>query len=133
MSNKIIRIVTKIIIILFIFQIVSVPVVKAGYWSDIISSGNDFIKDGKNEAEDDKVIDGEKLGEINGRIYNVLLALGVVLSVIVGAILGIQMMWGSIEQQAKAKEMLMPYGIGCVVIFGAFGIWKLCVTIFSQL
>ena len=43
------------------------------------------------------------------------------------------MMWGSIEQQVKAKEMLEPYGIGCVVVFGAFGIWKLAVTIFSQL
>ena len=42
-------------------------------------------------------------------------------------------MWGSIEQQVKAKEMLMPYAVGCVVIFGAFGIWKICVTIFSQI
>ena len=51
----------------------------------------------------------------------------------IGGILGIQIMWGSIEQQVKAKEMLMPYAAGCVVIFGAFGIWKICVTIFSQL
>ena len=42
-------------------------------------------------------------------------------------------MCGSVEQQAKVKEMLMPYAIGCIVIFGAFGIWKLAVTIFSQL
>ena len=61
------------------------------------------------------------------------MVIGIVLSVIIGGILGIQIMWGSIEQQVKAKEMLMPYVAGCVVIFGAFGIWKICVTIFSQL
>ena len=62
-----------------------------------------------------------------------LTTLGIVLAVIIGGILGIQIMWGSIEQQVKAKEMIMPYVVGCIVIFGAFGIWKLAVTIFSQL
>ena len=66
-------------------------------------------------------------------IYHILVTFGVVLAVIVGGILGVQMMWGSIEQQVKAKEMLAPYGIGCIVVFGAFGIWKLAVTIFSQI
>ena len=42
-------------------------------------------------------------------------------------------MWGSIEQQVKAKEVLLPYAIGSLVIFGAFGIWKLAISIFSQL
>ena len=78
-----------------------------------------------------QILNGVK--EINDNIYNVLSTLGIVLSVIVGGILGIQIMWGSIEQQVKAKEMLMPYVIGCIVIFGAFGIWKLAVTIFSQI
>ena len=62
-----------------------------------------------------------------------VLGIGVILSVLMGAIIGIKIMWGSIEQQTKAKEALMPYVIGCVVIFGAFGIWKLAVTIFSQI
>ena len=52
---------------------------------------------------------------------------------IIGAILGIKIMWGSIEQQVKAKEMLIPYAIGCIVIFGAFGIWKLCINIFAKI
>ena len=42
-------------------------------------------------------------------------------------------MWGSVEEQTKAKEALIPYVVGCFVIFGAFGIWKLAVTIFAQL
>ena len=41
-------------------------------------------------------------------------------------------MFGSIEQQVKAKEILIPYVLGCFVIFGSFGLWKLAVTVFSQ-
>lgn len=70
---------------------------------------------------------------MNGKIYYGLMALGICLAVIIGAILGIKIMWGSIEQQVKAKEMLIPYAIGCIVIFGAFGIWKLCINIFAKI
>ena len=95
--------------------------------------GNDFIDKGKNQVESENVINEEQLRDTNSDIYTVLLAIGVVLSVIIGGVLGIQIMWGSIEQQVKAKEMLMPYVAGCSVIFGAFTIWKLCLKIFSQL
>ena len=90
-------------------------------------------KNGKDEVTREAVTDDTVLKNTTDKIYNILLALGIVLSVIVGGILGIQIMWGSIEQQVKAKEMLLPYAAGCVVIFGAFGIWKICLTIFSQL
>ena len=102
--------------------------------SGILNSGENFIQNGKNSIDKDgEVIKSDSLREVNSDIYNILITLGVVLAVIIGGILGIQMMWGSIEQQVKAKEMLIPYGIGCVVIFGAFGIWRICVEIFSQL
>ena len=38
-------------------------------------------------------------------------------------------MFTQAEQKAKAKEALMIYLIGSVIIFGAVGIWKLLVTI----
>ena len=40
-------------------------------------------------------------------------------------------MISSVEEQAKIKELLVPYVAGCIVIFGAFGIWKLAVNIFK--
>ena len=134
MINKIVKILIRILIMLLICQMTNIPRVKAaGYMENIISSGENFIKEGKDEVAKNSVTDDEKLKETSNNIFNILLALGIVLSVIVGGILGIQLMWGGIEQQVKAKEMLMPYVAGCGVIFGAFGIWKLCVTIFSQL
>ena len=32
--------------------------------------------------------------------------------------------------QTKVKESMIPFIIGCVVVFGAFGIWKAVVLVF---
>ena len=42
-------------------------------------------------------------------------------------------MTGSVEQQADVKKLLVPYIAGCVVVFGAFGIWKIAVTIIASI
>ena len=42
------------------------------------------------------------------------------------------MMMGSSTQKAETKELLIPYVVGCVIIFGAFGIWKLVVNMLNQ-
>ena len=41
-------------------------------------------------------------------------------------------MAGSVEQKAKVKDSLVPYIAGCIVIFGAFGIWKLVLTLLES-
>ena len=33
------------------------------------------------------------------------------------------------EGQAKVKEMLIPFIIGCVIVFGGFGIWKIALKL----
>ena len=53
------------------------------------------------------------------------------MAVIIGMVIGIQFMTASVEEKAKIKESLVPYVVGCVVVFGAFGIWKLAVTVLS--
>ncbi len=134
MIKNLITTLMKILLILLICQTVNIPISRAaGYLDETINDANNFINDGKSEVNKDPVTDDSKLKSASNRIYNILLAIGIVASVIIGGILGIQIMWGSVEQQVKAKEMLMPYVAGCSVTFGAFGIWKLCVTIFSQL
>ena len=42
-------------------------------------------------------------------------------------------MTGSASEKAQVKETLIPYVVGCVVVFGAFGIWKLVINIFNQI
>ena len=98
--------------------------------SDIISGADDFIKDGV--KDDSPVITDDRLEEMSDLLYNSLLIIAIVIAVIVGLVIAIQFMTGSVSQKAKIKETLIPYVAGCIVIFGAFGIWKLVVTILSS-
>ena len=110
------------ILIIFILMICSTHIVQATTISNIIQGADGFITNGSSSD----MIAGDNLSDI---IYNVLLILGTVIAVIVGSVLGIQFITGSVEQKAKVKDSLIPFVIGCVVIFGAFGIWKLVITI----
>lgn len=62
-------------------------------------------------------------------IYNIMLTIGIFLAVIIGGIIGIKLMVSSASEKAEVKKLLVPYVVGCVVVFGGFGIWKLVVTI----
>lgn len=66
-------------------------------------------------------------------IFNLLLAIGTALTVIVGAVLGISYIMASAEDKAKIKEKMIPYIVGSIVIFGAYTIWFLVVTILGKM
>ena len=113
------------ILIIFILMICSTHIVQATTISNIIQGADGFITNGSSSD----MIAGDKIKNLSDIIYHVLLILGTVIAVIVGSVLGIQFITGSVEQKAKVKDSLIPFVIGCVVIFGAFGIWKLVITI----
>ena len=92
---------------------------------DVINDANNFIKIGNINISEKVLMNFSKT------MYNILLAVGVVVAVIMGGIIGIKLMIGSIEEQVKAKKLLVPYVAGCVIVFGGFGIWKLIVTMMS--
>lgn len=133
MTNKVLKVMIKIILLMLIIQTIYTSKTEALSLDGIFKTGDNFINEGKTESQKNEAINYEEFRLTTNNIGSVLTTLGIVLAVIIGGILGIQIMWGSIEQQVKAKEMIMPYVFGCIVIFGAFGIWKLAVTIFSQL
>lgn len=144
------NVILKIIILILIFQVVFVPISQASSLGEIINQGDVFLQEGANNqtvkiteeneegefVEKDKLdengnpvkmLDKEEIQEAIDSVYSVLFTLGVALSVIIGAVLGIKFMIGSVEEQAKIKEMIIPYMLGCVVVFGAFGIWKIVI------
>ena len=133
MANKVLKLIIKIILLMLIVQTIYTSKTEALSLDGIFKTGDNFINEGKTESQKNEAINYEEFRLTTNNIGSVLTTLGIVLAVIIGGILGIQIMWGSIEQQVKAKEMIMPYVVVCIVIFGAFGIWKLAVTIFSQL
>lgn len=111
-----------LILILIILCMCSANYVQA---SDIISGADDFISVGKGQTP----LTPGNLQNASNKVYSLLLTIGTVIAVIVAAILGIQFMTGSVEQKSKVKEAFIPFAIGCVVIFGAFGIWDMVIRI----
>ena len=124
------KIIFKILIILAILILLFSINTKVFAWSEIIQDGQSFI----NQADANKAkIDQNKLQELSGFLYNVLVSAGVVIAVIVATALGIKFVTGGAEGQAKVKEMLIPFVAGCIIVFGGFTIWKLALTIGNQI
>lgn len=143
-KRKIYKILLILLISQIIFAIYNVSHA-AGAWSDIFTQGGDFLKEGQNHVDKGSITvesdgnqtvtiglpDDREIKTIINNIYSIIFPLGVVITVIVGGVLGIKFMMASADDKAKIKESLIPYVVGCVVIYGAFGIWKIAVEIFS--
>ncbi len=121
--NKVMKIVLFIVII---FTIIFSFTNKTYALSSIIEQGQDFLATGKNSntIKDDSGFEQDLEG-LSGYLYNILLAAGIIVAVIIATILGVQFMIGGAEGQAKVKERLIPFIAGCVIVFGGFGFWKL--------
>jgi len=93
---------------------------------DMLFSANDFVSGTKSN------VDSNNLQNFSGNIYNILLIFASAISVIMGLMLGIKFILSSIEEKAQIKQLVFPYLIGCIVVFGSFGIWKLVVEILKN-
>lgn len=128
--TNVLRKIEKILIILVIINIIFaiVNVSQALSLSNIIESGDEFLSTGKGEA-DYEFFNSQKAKGIISNIYSIIFPLGVAITVIVGGVLGTKFMLASAEDKAKIKESLVPYVIGCIVIYGAVGIWTITINI----
>lgn len=115
-----------LVIILMVIAVITYLPNKTLALDNVISSGKNFMSSADPNKE---VINQEKLKSTSKTIYNILFAIALVLAVGVGLVIGIQFIFGSVEEQAKVKETLVPYIIGVVIIFSAFTIWKIAVEI----
>lgn len=80
----------------------------------------------------DKITSDKDLGEAAGsmeKIGSVILTfitnIGIILSIVVVAILGVKYMMGSVEEKAEYKKSMMPYIVGALLIFGASTVGKI--------
>ena len=96
---------------------------------EIFSDANGFIEKGNSKEEN---LSQESLQKLSDTIYNIVFTVGVILTFIIGGILGIKFIISGVEGKAEIKAMLLPYVIGCVILFGSFTIWKVVLTITSE-
>lgn len=126
MKYKIIKFIMLLFFIIVFIGISSSTVFAEGL-SDVISGGDDFISSGNSGDK----IDESLLKQTSSQIYNILLTIGIVVDLVVGIIIGIRLMTSEAENKAEAKKSLMVFVVGSVIVFGAFGIWKVLVTFLS--
>lgn len=124
---KIIRKIAVLIIVLIVVIYNNPSKVRAVSLGDIKDGGDIFTSsaDDKsyfNESNQTKAVDD---------LYYILLGIGIVLAIVVGIIIGIKFITTGVEGQAKIKEKLVPYIIGCIVVFGGFGIWRFILNLSS--
>lgn len=130
MKTKSLIIIIIIVVINMMFFNINIVQADTSGVGQVIKGGDDFLEVGKSE---EGLIDEGKLQDTSKTIYNILLLIGICVAVVISAILGLQFIIGSAEEKAKISESLIPFVIGCMVVFGAFGIWAIFINIGNQL
>lgn len=123
MKTKIFVLISVFFVTVFVF---SFNIVKAGAMTDVITGGDKFLDSKKIDRATN--INYDELKSTSKDLYNMLLVIGIVVAVIIEAVLGIKFMIGSVEEKAQVKDSLVPFIIGCIIIFGAFGLWSIFVN-----
>lgn len=124
------KLLINIMVIFIILFNLFIPNAYAGPLQDIMNRAEGFVNNGKNGGN---VINNDALKEGSNTLYNVLLVIGIAVAFIWGIVLGIQFVTGSLGEKADVKKNLIVYVIGCIIIFGAFGIWRLLLQLLQPL
>lgn len=94
---------------------------------DILSSAEGFVSEGAaQEGVQEKT---DETHPFSITLTNILITIGTVLAVIYASVLGIKFMIGAAEEKAEVKESLIPFVIGCAIVYGGFAIWSIMVNI----
>lgn len=125
--NKIIIAITIIFISLFSITNQTYKV-QAESAEEIMNQAGEFVRKGEDENYKEPAIDKAKLEEGASLMYDIALAIGSFIAIVVGIIVGIKFMTAATaDEKAQFKKTLVVYIVGCVVIFGAMGIWRLVI------
>lgn len=93
----------------------------------ILKAADDFV-----DGDAKTTINLDETNKNANSVYNILLTIGIIISLIWGVVLGIRFIFGSMEGKAEIKKQLIPYIIWVCVIFGSFIIWSVVVNVFQK-
>ena len=94
----------------------------------IFRQGQSFIDNGSQNT----VIDNGSLSSIIKPLSGAFLTVGTFVIVGVGIYLGIKYVTSGVEDKANVKKQAYGVIVSAIVIFGAYGIWKLVYGIVSK-
>ena len=124
----------KKIIILTIISLICVTtfIPNFAYAADLPSLGDIFTYAHDFESADAPAMDMIDSGTFDSTVktvYDILITVAICVAFLVGVVLGAKYISGTIEEKAQVKKTLFAYLIGCAVVFGAFGIWRLVLNV----
>ena len=90
----------------------------------VIDGGKGFL-----ESANGMPISEPNLQSTSNNLVSILTTVGVGAAVLVVTILGIKYITGAAAEQAEVKQTLVPLIFGCILVFGAYLIWKIVVLI----
>lgn len=131
MKNKMIK---KVLLILVMaILIINIPLYSKADnpFDNILNAGNDFISEGQQSTAIG--IESSRMEPLSNFISNTLLVIAVGVTLITAAMMAINFTIQSMEEKAKIKEAMVPWIIGIFVTFGAYGIWRITMTVFYGL
>lgn len=116
-----------IIVLISIILIFSLPIYsKAFSFDSIFGDANSFLQQGSGGGG----ITQAELQPISNAISGILLTIAVAVTFISIAVMGVSFAIQTVEDKAKIKEAMVPWLIGVLISFGAYGIWKFVIGIF---
>lgn len=119
-----------IFVIIIMFTILFAYNTKLYATDKVMEGAASFLEIGKNSED---ILNDRNIKLTSDNIYNIFVIIGSALVLIVGAILGLMFIFGSVEEKVKVKEALIPYVIGTIIIYGGVGIWKMMTVILEDL
>ena len=127
--NKILTIIiTTILLITIISPYSNTVFADSKSIDETIQGARDFVTGGEGEETISETLAMENISFL----YNGFLAVGLVILVIWGLVIGIKFMTSAANGKAEIKESLIPYSVGAVIILGSYGIWRLVVLILNN-
>ena len=118
---------------LFLILIIAISLVRpskseAKSFGDILTGGDIFLR-----VQVMRIFLMKQIKKMLQMIHIIYcLEFGIIIAIAIGLILGIQFVTTGVEGQAKIKEKIQPYIIGCIVVFGGFGIWRAVIILSSD-
>lgn len=129
------QIMKKLIVITFtlLFVVSIVPQkVNAIDTTSIMNGADKFLEKANDEnVANLAIFDADKEKKGIDQLYYFMLTIGIIIAIFVGTVLGIQFITSGSVGKAKVKEKAIPFVLGAIVVFGAFGIWKLVYNILN--
>ena len=95
---------------------------------DVISDTNYYT-----QINDINSSDAQRVEETISKVLSIITNIGMIVSVIIPAVIGVKYMIGSVEERAEYKKDMIPYLVGSVLIFGISIIVKILQTFGNQI